>query len=154
MAQAQPSSTYSGDELRAMLTAGAAGASPTLQAAVHLLTFTDVPDRPAFANLVDVDDISAGTTPALGAFVRDWAGLPSSAAAARLSGGPARLLALAISLATGQPVDLRENIAPGGHAHIRRVLEAVIIAAADGLYEVAPTPKLDEVLAFHQSMQR
>jgi len=91
--------------------------------------------------------------PILAALVQSWRGLADSAAADRLAGAHTRLLALAASLATGEPVDLQHNLPVGGHAHARRVIEAMAIATGSGeLFEVTPTPKLGEILAFQESL--
>jgi len=140
--------TYSADEMSEMLVAGAAAIDRTnVSAAVHLLTFTSLPHRPAFAELVDVEDVAGGDGPGLAAFVR-WKELPGSKAADRLGGADQRLLALAVSLATGEPVDLAANLSVGGHAYARRVIEAVAIATGYGEhYEITPTAKLDRLIA-------
>lgn len=89
-------------------------------AAVHLLTFTELPHRRGFADLVDVETVDAPDGPVLAAFVRDWTALHQSPAAERLSGAHDRMLALAVSLATGEPVDLAGTVGVGGHAHARQ----------------------------------
>jgi hypothetical protein len=115
-------------------------------AAVHLLTFTELPGRASFADLVDVEDINAGGgAPTLAAFVRDWKELRT---ASHLGSACQRLLTLAASLATGEPVDFAENVSGLGHAHARRVIEAIAIATGQGeMYAITPTPALDEMLA-------
>jgi len=153
---------YSGDELREMLVVGAGICGPsTLQAAVHLLTFTELPARRGFAELLEFEDADGPATPAevadrrlgLAAFVTDWTALPSSPVAHRLGSGDARLLALAVSLAENQPVDLRTNITVGGHVHARRVIEAMAIATGYGEhYQITPTAALDELLAARDAL--
>jgi hypothetical protein len=84
----------------------------------------------------------------LAAFVRDWAALAEGPAISYRTGGDARMLALAASLASGQPVDLAANVGVGGHAHARRVIEAFAIATGTAeLYAITPTPALHEPLA-------
>jgi hypothetical protein len=141
--------TYSPDELTQMLVAGAQALGRTnVQAAVHLLTFTSLPHRRAFAELVEVENVDWQDGPVLAAFVKNWKVLPGSAAADRLGGGDQRLLALAVSLAGGEPVDLSTNLSVGGYAHARRVIEAVAIATGYGEhYEITPTAKLDQLIA-------
>ncbi len=73
--------------------------------------------------------------------------------AERLGGGDQRLLALAVSLATGAPVDLAANVSVGGFAHIRRVIEAIAIAAGGAdLYAITPTEKLNQLIADRDAM--
>ena len=148
--------TYSPDELTQMLAAGAEILDRTnVQAAIHLLTFTSLPHRPAFPALLDVlpalpddEDIDAPDGPGLAAYVRDGKSLPASPAAARLSGSDRQLLALAVSLAVGEPVDLAANLGVGGYAHARRVIEAIAIATGYGEhYQITATPALEQLLA-------
>ncbi|WP_431935843.1 hypothetical protein [Micromonospora sp. RP3T] len=150
-----------GDEMRAMLTAGAQrDGALNRRGAVHLLTFTSIPAWRGFPALVDVltvpvmvDAGSDGPWHLDGAdmqvaFVRNWATLAEDIRAAHLSASARRLLTLAVSMATGGPVDLRENLASLGHAHARRVLEAVAIATgADEFYTLTATPALFELEA-------
>jgi hypothetical protein len=141
--------THSPDELTQMLVAGAQATGRTnVQAAIHLLTFTSLPHRHAFPELLDVEDVDGRDGPALAAFVKDWKSLPDSPAADRLGGGDQRLLALAVSLAAGEPVDLSANLSVGGYAHARRVIEAMAIATGySEHYEIRPTAKLDQMIA-------
>lgn len=150
--------TYTGDEMRALLVAGAKYSGYLgKQAAVHLLTFTDLPDWRGFRALVDVelgvhDRVRDETYDA--AFVR-WGGLIDQTRPAHISGGGRRLLDLAVSMASGAPVDLRDALAGAGHAHARRIIEAVAIATGgDEFYTVTPTPALDAVLDFHREIQQ
>jgi hypothetical protein len=143
------STTYSADEMSQMLVAGAKATGRTnVQAAVHLLTFTALPHRQAFAELVEVEDVGWADGPVLAAFVKDWKVLPGSKAADRLGGGDQRLLALAVSLAGAESVDLSVNLAVGGYAYARRVIEAMAIATGySEHYEIKPTAKLDQLIA-------
>lgn len=128
---------YSAEQMNEMLLAGARlTGTHTARAAAHLLTFTDLPGRASFAELVDVvDERDLDGNQVTAAFVADWTALPAKAG--YLTGGDARLLAIAASLAAGEPVDLRENLPGFGHAHARRVIEAVIIATGyNDLYAV------------------
>jgi hypothetical protein len=150
MLKVKPADQYTAEEMEQMLAAGGKliGTYPA-QAAIHLLTFTELPGRRDFAALVDVEEVpDHDGRPVLAAFVRDWAILAEGPAISYRTGGDARMLALAASLASGQRVDLRDNVGVGGHAHARRVIEAFAIATgvAD-LYAVTPTPALEERLA-------
>jgi hypothetical protein len=149
MTEIQPA--YSADQLRQLLVAGAAfNCGPPEQAAVHLLTFTELPARHRFAELVEVSTYEHWDdgTPIQGAWVRDWPALPDSPAAAHLPGGHQRLLALADSLASNQPVNLRDNVGVDGHAHARRVIEAFAIATGHAeMFTITPTAKLDQMPA-------
>ncbi|MEU7591411.1 hypothetical protein AB0A95_34610 [Micromonospora sp. NPDC049230] len=152
-----PDRQYTGDELRTLLTAGAKyTGSLSIQGATHLLIFTDVPDRLGFRALVEVelglyDRIHKETYDV--AIVR-WAGLLDAARSWRIGGAGQRLLDLAVSMAAGRPVDLREALPGLGHAHARRVVEAVAIATeADEFYTLTPRTKLAELHALHAEMQ-
>jgi hypothetical protein len=152
--------THSPDELAQMLVAGAQAIGRTnVQAAIHLLTFTSLPHRHAFPELLDVfpaldvEDVDGRDGPALAAYVKDWKALPGSAAADRLGGGDQRLLALAVSLAVGEPVDLSANLSVGGYAHARRVIEAMAIATGySEHYEIRPTARLDQMIAEREAL--
>lgn len=153
----EPNPAGPGDEMRALLVAGGRYTGRlSVQGAVHLLTFTDVPawrGFPALVHIERVDDTARGETYDA-AFVPSWPTLLEDTRAAHVSGSARRLLALAVSMAVGAPVDLRENLTEFGHATTRRVLEAVAIATgADEFYTLIPTPKLAEVEAFHRQMQ-
>jgi hypothetical protein len=124
------SSGLNGDRLRGLLhTDIATGAPVTRRAAVHLLTFTELPDRPGFGELVAILDLEwdQGDIVRMGQ-VSDWAALLDFAATAGLSDDDQRLVTLAVSLASGQPVDLAANVAVSGPTHARRVIEAIAIA--------------------------
>lgn len=154
-----PDRQYTGDELRALLVAGAQyNGYQGVQGAVHLLTYTTLPDWRGFPALVDVelglyDKIRRETYDV--AFV-PWARLLDATRAAHISSTVRRLLDLAVSMAAGVPVDLREALPSLGHAHARRVVEAVAMATdVTEFYTLgfAPTPKLAEREAFHAEMQ-
>lgn len=139
-----------GDEMRAMLTAGAEHQGYlNIRAAVHLLTFTDLPAWRGFPRLVDIERVACrdGQRRTV-ALLYDWAGLPLDTRAAQISGAGRRLLALAVALAAGGDVDLRDSLSGLGHAHARRVMEAVAIATgADEFYTLTGTPALAELEA-------
>lgn len=117
--------------LRDLLLAwGRTDGNPGARAAMHLLLHTEVPDVPAFARHVQVDDVR---TVAYGlvhcAWIPDWDAL---------IGDPdlyptdteARFLRLAASFAAGRPVNLYTDVTVSlGHQHARHLAEAVIIAA-------------------------
>ncbi|MET8277412.1 hypothetical protein [Micromonospora sp. NPDC005174] len=139
-------SEFSPDSLRTLIRAGAwIGGPDTRKAAVHLLTSTKLPDQPGFADLVDVVQIPEyddGHDIQV-AVIRDWPALLALPAVEHLSDDDRRLLALAGSLATGQPVDLATNAAVEGHEHAAKVAEAMVIAAGYHMkYEVNATERL------------
>ncbi|MFI7608880.1 hypothetical protein ACIBTV_27720 [Micromonospora sp. NPDC049366] len=147
-----------GDAMRALLTAGARYTGRlNVQAAVYLLTFTDLPDWRGFRDLVHterVDDQARDETYDA-AFVPDWSAL-LDAKAAQIRGSGRRLLELAVSMAVGVPVNLREALAGFGHVGKRRVVEAVAIATGvEEFYALTftPTPALGSLLDFHRQMQ-
>jgi hypothetical protein len=121
--------------LKDLLVAGAQWHGTTnMQAAVHLLVFTDLPDRASFLQHVTIiEDVSLpdgkrGTVASVDVWnaLGDVYHLPSSTG---------RLLAIAASLAVGSRVDLRDACSGLGHAHARRVTEAILIATgADDRY--------------------
>jgi hypothetical protein len=138
-------SEFTGDQLRIMFrTDVATGAPVTRRAAVHLLTFTELPDRPGFGELVEILDLEwdQGDIVRMGQ-VSDWPALLDFAATAGVSDSDRRMVTLAVSLASGQPVDLAANVAVGGPAHARRVIEAIAIATGYG-DRWAVTEKPDE----------
>ena len=152
----KPTTEYTADEWTQLLIAGGKYSGLlTVKAAIHLLTFTELVHRRGFDDLVEVETVHdrANDETYTAAFVKDWTGLPDNEAATRLPGGDTRLLALAVSMAAGTPVNLRENLAGFGHAHMRRVIEAVAIATGgDEFYNVAATPALDEMLAARDAL--
>jgi hypothetical protein len=123
-------SEFTGDEVRIMFrTDIATGATVTRRAAVHLLTFTELPDRPGFGELVRILDLEwdQGDIVRMGQ-VSDWPALLDFAAAAGISDDDRRMVTLAVSLASGQSIDLAANVAVSGPAHARRIIEAIAIA--------------------------
>jgi hypothetical protein len=117
---------HTSGELEQMLIAGAQiDGRPTLQAAVHLLLFTELQAYNPFVDLLEFDNDDEPRA----AYVRDWTILPTTVAPAlSLGTGIRRLLALAASLAAGEPVDLREHLPAAGPAQARKIVEAVAIA--------------------------
>lgn len=138
------------EEIRTLLTNGARHAGVTnIQAAVHLLTFTDVPDYRTFPSHVEFINNARHIDGQRGqiATVKDWRALLASDLASYGGSGQYRLLTLAAGLATGMPVDVREAASGLGHAHARRVAEAFLIATgAAEFYIVAHTMKLNEMI--------
>lgn len=148
------SPTYTADQLKDLLVAGGqADGRYTLQAAIHLLTYTELVHHRGFTDLLDIQDVDVRGENVPAAFVRDWKALPTGPTAHYMGRGDHRLLALAVSLATGEPVDLAENLVGFGHAHARRAIEAVAIATgAAHLYQVTGTTELDTLIAHHDAM--
>ena len=137
MTTPKPAAAYTAEEMQQLLLAGARlTGTHTARAAAHLLTFTELPGREAFARLVEVAaERDLDGKPVTAAFVTDWKALQTDVG--RLTGGDARLLAIAASLDAGEPVDLREQLPGLGHAYARRVIEAVVIATGySDLYAV------------------
>ncbi|WP_018219161.1 hypothetical protein [Salinispora vitiensis] len=136
------------DELIDLLTVGARfGGRPTMQAAVHLLTFTAFPHQHDAVSMLEFDNDDDTDAPVTAAFVRDWPTVESIAVARRWGTGAQRLVALAVSLASGEPVDLRDAVVAGGHAHARRVIEAMAIATGhDEMHALTPTATLDQLI--------
>lgn len=117
--------------LRGLLRAwGDTDGNPGARAAMHLLLFTEIPDAPAFARHVQVDDVRTVASGLVHcAWVRDWDALIGDPDL-YLTDNEARFLKLAASFATGRPVDLCTDVTSSlGHQHARRLAEAVIIAA-------------------------
>lgn len=143
------SKRHSPDELIDLLTAGAQlDGRPTTQAAVHLLTFSSFPHQADALSLIEFDNDGDEDLPVTAAFVTDWPAVESMAAARRWGSGTQRLVALAVSLATGAPIDLRDTVPAGGHAHARRVIEAMAVATGYAeVYAITPTVKLDQMIA-------
>lgn len=104
----------------------------TAVAAVHLLTFTELPHRTRFVDHLRLEQVRVPHgVPAqvvTVARVDDWPRLLNSPIATRLGSAAFQLLTLAAGLASGQPVDLRDSVRGLGHTHARRVVEAVAIA--------------------------
>lgn len=120
--------SLSGEEMARRLTSGAAlYGDRGRQAAAHLLVFTDLMGRRGFARHVQLYEqrCDGGTVPA--ARVRDWPALLADDDI-YMTGGTSRLVKLAAALEAGVGVDLRDVMSVGGRAHIRRIVEAVMIA--------------------------
>ncbi|MEU8658727.1 hypothetical protein [Actinoplanes philippinensis] len=97
---------FGGDEIRdVLITDVFTGASRGRAAAVCLLIFTAVPDRPGFGELVGIMDLpwDMGDIVRMGQ-VGDWAAVAEFAAAADVPERDRKLIALAARLAVGEPV--------------------------------------------------
>ena len=117
-------------EMRELLLAGGrANGSLNDQAAMHLLTFTEIPDAPRFAEHAEVTHIRTFDGLVKAAVVRDWDQLIDDPQLYP-SGGELKFLKLAASFAAGRPVSLFDEISRGlDLQHVRRLAEAVLIAA-------------------------
>lgn len=128
-------SGFTGDEIRGVLRIDiATGASLGLRAAVHLLTFTAVPDQPGFGDLVGIMDLvwDMGDTVRMGQ-VTDWSAVVGFAAAADVPDRDRQMIAVAASLAGGPPVGLEAAVSfVDDPAAARRVIEAIAIATGHG----------------------
>lgn len=145
--------TLSTEDMTAALNYGAAlDDRPTLLAAIHLLVFTDLPGRADFARFVDIEPVeNREGVEQLAAFPK-WHKLADAVAEFRLDGAKDRLLQLAVSYATGKPVDLRE-VTGLGTAHAKAAIEAAIIAQGmTGFYQLNDGPELERMRAFHANL--
>jgi len=128
-------SEFTGDEIRSILrTDIATGSSPGRAAAVHLLSFTTVPDQPGFGDLVRILDLvwDMGDTVRMGQ-VTDWTAVANFAATTDVPERDRQLIALAASLCGGPPVDLEAAVSfHSDPAAARRVIEAIAIATGHG----------------------
>lgn len=120
-----------GDSIRGLLELDiATGAPPGRRAAVHLLTFTAIPDQPGFTDLVESMDLvwDMGDTVRMGQ-VRNWAAVVDFAATADVPDRDRQMIAVAASLAGGSPVSLEAAVRfVDDPAAARRVNEAIVIA--------------------------
>lgn len=128
----KPARDYTREEMTALLTSGACWIGDrSVQAAVHLLTFTELVGGADLANLVDIDEVTdRNHGRVLAAFVSgdNWRKLATGEQLLYRTGRDTRLLALAVSLAFGEPVELSTALAGLDSAHAGRVVEAVRIA--------------------------
>jgi hypothetical protein len=146
--------TYTTEEMTKLLNEWArVVGSYGMYAAMHLLTYTELPGRKDFAKHVDIETgYAADETEPLIAVVRDWDKLLNSGTV-YLTGGDARMVEIAASYATGRPVDLRENGSGFGTAHARRLVEAVAIGAGMGdLLTIADSPALLDMRAKNDAL--
>ena len=146
--------TYTTAEMTALLNEWArVVGSYNMFAAIHLLTFTELPGRTDFAKHIQITTgYAADESEPLIAVVRDWDKLLNSGTV-YLSGGDARLIEIAASYATGRPVDLRQHGHGLGTAHARRLVEAVTIGAGmDEFLTIADSPALAEMRANNEAL--
>jgi hypothetical protein len=137
-------SEFSGDGIRSVLrTDIATGASAGRKAAVHLLSFTAVPDQPGFGDLVEILDLvwDMGDTVRMGQ-VTDWAAVVAFAAGADVPERDRKMIALAASLAGGPPVDLEASLGFVMDLEAaQRVIEAIAFAMGSGdRWEITAKP--------------
>lgn len=154
VAKRRPAASYNTEEMTELLnTAARVIDSGSMYAAMHLLTYTELPGRRDFAAHVEITRGHAfdGSTPLI-AVVRDWDALLNSHTV-YFTGGDARMVEIAASYATGRPVNLREHANGLGTAHARRLVEAVAIGAGMGEYlTIADSPTLVEMRARNDAM--
>ncbi|MEV0760413.1 hypothetical protein [Nocardia sp. NPDC050435] len=90
------------------------------RAAIGLLDFAGLLDRRDIRAHLDLD-----TTGDQAALWVNWRALGADTGLSAMGGTQLRLLRLAVSIACGIPVDLRESLSGLGHQHARAVLTAV-----------------------------
>jgi hypothetical protein len=100
----RPAASYDREEMIALLTAAARIAGThSIAAAVHLLTYTELPGSQTFARHVDAQaGRDADGSPVTGAWVRDWDALLGGDSGVYLTGGDRRMLEIAASYAAGR----------------------------------------------------
>ncbi|MCL2581001.1 MAG: hypothetical protein FWE35_00925 [Streptosporangiales bacterium] len=150
----RPPETYTAEEMTALLGEWACVVgSYGMYAAVHLLTYTELPGRRDFARHVDIETgYAADGSEPLVAAVRDWDKLLNSGTV-YLTGGDQRLVEIAASYASGRPVDLRQAGNGLGTAHARRLVEAVAIGAGMEEYlTIGDSPALAEMRARNDAL--
>jgi hypothetical protein len=125
------SARFGGDELNQLLAAGAElGGHGPVRAAVHLLTFTELPYWRGFEKLLEIYHVGGPGGVRHAASVRDWRALADAPVAARLSGGDRHLLNVAVGLATGVPAAPAAVPGLGRAGQARRLAEAYAMAAS------------------------
>jgi hypothetical protein len=146
--------TYNTEEMTHLLNEWARViGSDGMYAAMHLLTYTELPGRRDFAKHVDITTgYAADESEPLIAVVRDWNALLTDNTV-YLTGGDARLIEIAASYAHGRPVNLREHGNGLGTAYARRLVEAVAIGAGMADYlTIADSPALAEMRARNDAL--
>jgi hypothetical protein len=146
--------TYTAEEMTALLSEWArVTGSHSMYAAMHLLTYTELPGRRDFAKHVDIETgYAADETEPLIAVVRDWDKLLTSNTV-YFTGGDLRMTEIAASYASGRPVDLREHGNGLGTAHARRLVEAVAIGTGMGEFlTIADSPALLKMRARNDAL--
>lgn len=145
---------YTAEEMTALLNEWARVAgSHSMSAAMHLLTYTELPGRKDFAKHIDIQTgYAADETEPLIAVVRDWDRLLTSNTVL-FTGGDLRMTEIAASYSSGRPVDLREQAVGLGTAHARRLVEAVAIGAGMGEYlTISDSAALSEMRARNDAL--
>jgi hypothetical protein len=143
--------TYTGEQMRDLLVAGSLCQGRHVQAAVHLLLFTDLHTRPWFAEIVEIGPGGAGGALLECAFV-NWTDLPNRIDP-RLGSGTVNLINLAVAFADRQQIDIAAAVTSHGHAHARRIAEAVLILAGyQDWYTLQPGPDLVEHQRFTEEL--
>lgn len=133
-----------GAQMADALLAAARLEAPARAAAHQLLVDSDLPGLRDFAAVVELADEHDRKADAavLAAYV-DWKALEAAVPGMRLNSAKVRLVTLAIGLATGTPVDMRDIVGIGGDVHKRYVIEAVLTAtgaAEEELYVLSDGP--------------
>ncbi|WP_231500060.1 hypothetical protein [Saccharothrix sp. NRRL B-16314] len=125
---------FTGDLIRTLLRVDVAtGASLGWRAAVHLLTFTSVPDQPGFGDLVQIVDLVWDNEIVRMGQLTGWTAVVGFAAAAEVPDRDRKMIAVAASLAGGPQVDLKAAVSfVDDPAAARRVIEAITIAMGHG----------------------
>lgn len=139
----RPAADYDRSEMTMLLAAGARYQGDTgYQAAIWLLTFTGLPGTKVLAPYVSVD-VRTYQDRRIAVALIDRDAWPPLLADKHLDTTDWRLLLLAESLATARPVDLDEALCNMGHAHARRIAEAMLIRTGnDRFYTLDGTAAL------------
>lgn len=132
------------DLLRWLRTAARDDANDRHLAAIDLLDFASLLDRRDVRAHIRVGAITHDDEPddpGIAAAWIDYAALADTEQIGPLSGAHDKLLALAVSIAGGTPVDLRRTLFGLGEAHSRAVLSAFAVALGlGGDVEITDTP--------------
>lgn len=150
----RPAGDYDRGEMTALLEQGARAEGDTgYQAAIHLVTFTSLPGTRPFAGYVTVDTRTVRGRVIPVALIERDAWRPLVAGLRPTGETDYRFLTLAASLADGRLVSLAEALRNMGHAHARRIAEAVLIrAGAEQFYALAGTAELDRLRDLHREL--
>lgn len=143
------------DFIEALLAAGQAE-TLTGRAAVWLVAQTALPHRRDFRGMVELYTARSRETNAETLFAGIvWDKLAAKLPEMRLDSADERLVRLALSYATGAPVDLRDVSSGYGSVHMGYVIEAARIATGaedSDLYWVSEGPGLARIKAFNDSL--
>ena len=144
------------DEFTEALLAGRQAETLTGQAAVWLIAQTALPHRRDFRGMVELYTARSSETNTETLFAGIvWEKLAAKLPEMRLDSADGRLVRLALSYATGTPVDLRDVTSGHGSVHMGYVIEAARIAtgAEDGdLYRLSEGPGLARIKAFNDEL--